>query len=1011
MNKRDAFFDACHQLGLESSKDLYAAYALGVCRRLLESMPEYSWITNAAKALRTLFEPGVGFDTVIGFSIKKESLTLAACETICTIAKDTSLYSFLRVYTPDLTGTPKSLYGILKTLSSAAKPMCDIVAVVQYMLVLRDGTRFEKDISLSSYNKYVDMFNSLSPVAKQMAGDTPMSYETYVNVSRARYNFLISTSPSAKEIINQLATFGMNSPPALAEVFGSATSFFNTHKKGIFSPYKYYGKVHALHPGLHAEDYEAIFNNIYSHIKEEEITASQFLEAAFRNAAVVSDERLEVHFCLPLFLKHNPQTLLAVNPSIPFLRQLIAKTDGRTTIYAAFSKEIYCDLLAADDSLKSSKVSFISYSSMSTQDAFPLFSAVCLFSIPPIPADTVKDVLSHMIPGASIYVLTASNTRNNYSQVFDESSAAIKVSSIHSFAPECSSTDPRRKILIEAHYLPPKPGERISVLFYEEDAKKAVCSKKAEISYEEWRSSETLAFIIAHQKQAPDENQRKASAEYRFSNEFSVWYSTFKDRNGTRYRFSLCQPLAKDVKHSRKGHGAIIPGTTKNKSFKSESEAEQFMAEQYLFDADIYSIASKMLQDQYPPQAFSQKKGTQKETTAVPHLSFKTFWYMFRSSFNRHREQIRDAMKELAYGEFDNMDIACISENDCVEAMKKFDCATEDHLEALWEALDLLLQFAVSQKYLQKNPIAKVFAARKHQEAEYAAVKSSLVRKSLTLDEAKQLVAFLLEQENNPYAAAVLLRQLTGMPAAEIAALRANDIIMHKNLSLYFFAVHATMKQGSSSPIPFDRREKYRRIPLVPLLEKILLPLRQDDASLPLLTDDGNQLSERKIREFSQVALRTIGIESDLIEVPQEDGNTRKADLGAYSMRSDFFRENFRIFAKEQCGFSVAECNYILGNVQQTTYASNYCDFANAFAQLKLQRKLCRAEALFRLPSITPHTVPTSKKALNFGAFSSAVHIDMDIITEDVPVDIAIQTNYGATFSVTAMEEGETNGR
>ena len=99
-----------------------------------------------------------------------------------------------------------------------------------------------------------------------------------------------------------------------------------------------------------------------------------------------------------------------------------------------------------------------------------------------------------------------------------------------------------------------------------------------------------------------------------------------------------------------------------------------------------------------------------------------------------------------------------------------------------------------------------------------------------------------------------------------------------------------------------------------------------------------------RIAKMSAELLKEVGIEEDIIIVPDNDGGTIETNLNRYC--GDIFRTNMEYYFREMASMNEDEISYLLGNSPVTVIGTNYVDLVNDALQYIMYVKSQRIYAL-----------------------------------------------------------------
>ena len=265
-----------------------------------------------------------------------------------------------------------------------------------------------------------------------------------------------------------------------------------------------------------------------------------------------------------------------------------------------------------------------------------------------------------------------------------------------------------------------------------------------------------------------------------------------------------------------------------------------------------------------------------------------------------------------------------------------------------------------------------------------------------------------------------ICRFFTGLEPNIVCALNWEDIHHISYTDVYQFWIYRQFRNDGYEPIPLERGEDYRRVPISKTLydklmerkKQILSKTGWDEKQLrsrqiiatddQLLNESEKLVNPRRVNYISRNAVKAIGIPEHVVDLPEYGDGTKETNLTFY--RGDIFRTNFHYRANFQCGFTDSEIRYALGLKQTTPFGKNYCDYLNSFSQVAMYQKLYRWDVL--LHDGTADTLPKSKQIrledeITLHTKDTKLKVALEIpLLEDEWYDVIIENHNGFTMQV-----------
>ena len=512
--------------------------------------------------------------------------------------------------------------------------------------------------------------------------------------------------------------------------------------------------------------------------------------------------------------------------------------------------------------------------------------------------------------------------------------------------------------------------------------------------------------------------KRKQSIRINFTPEIQVWYSWNNGRGRMSY---YGVSTLEQLKRNCSGHGRkakiIVPITAKS------------------YEDGVNRISKKLLDDIRLNQVIiSEMENEYKNNT---ELSLKSFWYCNRNEFLKcedYDDMVAQSLMEIKYiGEIKS-DALIRSESIVQEIEKATPGITKEKEMKLLKQVEFMVRKGIENERFQYQDVITYVNSLKRKRTRLQKVRSALIKKSYSLKEEKDMLCYIkahMATDITYLGAAISF--YTGMANCEIAALDWEDIhALEGSKSHHCFYVYKIKTQTGVELIEPDKKEHYRRIPIVNELEMLLDSQKPTDLKLKKDNTKKDNTSEKKKIEGTKIFSKMVKGESvrctpddikraknnteksiniePLIAEGNENGKGISTDLNQYN--GDRFRTNIRYRMLQTCAMTVAEVEYILGLKQDSTYARHYCDFTNNFVQISLQHKLERwaqthsAESSQGIMNVEiKNPVRTEIKGNNGSRVNT--EIDCTVVRNDIndnKTELTLQNTRGMNVFICRME-------
>lgn len=539
---------------------------------------------------------------------------------------------------------------------------------------------------------------------------------------------------------------------------------------------------------------------------------------------------------------------------------------------------------------------------------------------------------------------------------------------------------------------------------------------------------------------------RVASVSYEFTRDISIWFSkSYPSNNLGRPRIEAYVCEAAPYQKVQRGYtdkGSIIQGTKKHVSRLPDNNIFAWLEYEYPFSSLRPRHTGKELKEieVSGKNEYSLKPivDIREEIIAAyapllegKDISVKTFWYI--------RPDLEDLMSAEDYcmlGQIARSDIGyCrFSELDaerCEELLTRcFEGEPSDTLLNLFEIISFVIDEAVEFGYAKRNPIKEVIERTYLKDKLFAQVRAALVKKYFTADEmirAYKEIKKRLDQGKREYLG-VLIRLLTGLESNIVCALKYKNYICSEDYGIKQLLITCQLTNDGLNFKAFTKLEDYRKIPCMLILQKeldeqceiikTLIDEATDMMDLPILTTmdvakrgnrRGKHYAPKQLDKLCKEIFEIVGVTDRIIEIPDSNGGTKETNLSRYG--GDFFKENFRYWAREQGKLQKDEIQYLIGNKPATTFGRYYCDFLNDAIQLMMQVKLRRWEVMFSCPSLPNGKRWISKSCSAYerefaidGTHPLQLNVELLLDRDNKTITVEAISKFGVSVNVAPVE-------
>lgn len=747
---------------------------------------------------------------------------------------------------------------------------------------------------------------------------------------------------------------------------------------------------------------------------------TDFLEAVLVNEKN-DDSKIENDFVYSRFVERlaPDDDILVLNPSVDFLCQYPQELLGRTTFCVLNQPMAW--VLEHQFSAKFITISdFIDYCFSGRPAEPPRYSKILIFSRGLSDKDLDRAIFGAAMElkekGHFFAVLPSYFITQEY---FPEHlfGVAFSIQKIDLLPQNSFSSAPRKKVLIQCG---DAPSETIEIADYEffkgiDNKKylKRIFELPVILDADAVYTAKSIYTLYREKLQNAPTEYRGHPYSYEFTNEIQFWYTIANSprTKGPKVEAYTCYfPTEKQKKRRLLSRGKKIEGSYASVSKLNSVDEIETWCEMTLPYKE--RIREGVL------EAFKKNK----KLLYSGRVTLKTIWYLQLDLKKIKTSPTIDAEKDMFSSSVGKLflyeDVGKYEE----EMGKYCEGKTEAEQTQCWNILSNILDYAVKEGYCKFNQIEGIaLTFREKRDRSLENVRAALVKKTFILEEEKRLLNFLHEKiaTDSEYLC-VLIRFFTGLEPNIVSALTWGDIHRISNTEAYQLWIYQQYKNNGEELVPLESGEDYRRIPISETLYAALINRREDienrfglskkqlenaqiiASDKQFREENASIITPRKINELSRKAVKAIGIQEIVVDLPDDEYGTKETNLTKY--RGDIFRSNFRYRANILCGFTESEICYILGNRQSTPFGKNYCDYLNTFSQLGLYCKLRRWDVALRsyiqeLPQMQKVTVPRILPLECDGTKVNAV-LEMSLDEESREITVEINSSHGFSVQV-----------
>lgn len=462
---------------------------------------------------------------------------------------------------------------------------------------------------------------------------------------------------------------------------------------------------------------------------------------------------------------------------------------------------------------------------------------------------------------------------------------------------------------------------------------------------------ETIGFLEATAKQINSHEKIKynKAQQVSFAPDFKVYYTVTNHGKGRQAKCFFAKYLPPSKKHSsKKDYGAKIDRSRVTISAKDDVDLEKKIIADFLF-SDRF--------EKFREEAAKEIKLALKQGR-LTNISLFSFSFSYADAIKNYASIFDDS---FCFHAFDRTALGSLKLNEATQedferAISELIASVKIDSEKLYRQLEIVLNCAVKYSVLfnSRTPVFAYIETRKKQLQTKAQLREAFTKKTLTYEEEKSLISWLIKQiPQKPAYLGTMIKLLTGMTNPEVSMLTWGDFCKTEYSDYYHLKVTKQRNYKSLKEEDLSSPFKYRIVPIPIFLSNLIIAQRDrlqkrfkisfaNLMALPLITDSSESpidyCSPNKLRLNSNRALKKGALIPEyLVSYPESDG-TEEHDLSRYN--GDFFASNFKYHALNDAMMTQGEVSYILGLVPRDTFSKHYCDYTNPFLQIKLVEKL-----------------------------------------------------------------------
>ena len=540
-----------------------------------------------------------------------------------------------------------------------------------------------------------------------------------------------------------------------------------------------------------------------------------------------------------------------------------------------------------------------------------------------------------------------------------------------------------------------------------------------------YRSQEVQAYRITA-------GSREMAKEFRFSEEITVYYTASKAQG----KGSLPPRIEAYIRYPLCCKDESLRGTPIKSSFFRTSVVPIDAIDAWLNGMYLYGVRKR---GKYKEQSVrSVVSQVYQQAYEKQPLTLKTFFYIHPELRDKMPSVGLQRLSNIAYSDLGEVRLDQLSNTSILSALyQMYPPEAEDRaLKQAVNALSILFDSAIEHGNCCKNPLKSELQRWQWQAGRIRNVRDNLAKKSFTLEEGRRIFDALRQRltektDDGSMALGLMIRLLTGLACNIVSALQWRDFQKMSGFpgcdSLYQLSVRRQLSNDGAHYTPFEKAISYRVLPCPAILSNLLLAQKNrlmneqtaeaDLDSMPIIGKmrTGPSLQQQIIppRELSKAGktlMKSLCLPDDMIQIPNDANGTVESNLAFYF--GDIFCENHRHYCMTLCGFDEGEYAYWNGSQPPSTFAKNYCDYANPAAQLILSRKMERWGAALSASggqrACKQLTVPEVTQFAHTSEGYPTSRTEMELtVTACSPgtISLCVDAEYGFDVSLSAIQE------
>ena len=539
-------------------------------------------------------------------------------------------------------------------------------------------------------------------------------------------------------------------------------------------------------------------------------------------------------------------------------------------------------------------------------------------------------------------------------------------------------------------------------------------------------AGEAIDFFDAYTKQ----NSLKEKATYNkaqqvsFAPDFNVYYTVTDHGKGKQAKCFFAKYLLPSKKKSgKKDYGKKIDESRVTISAKDDDSLSEKIMEDFPFSEKFEKLrveAAKEIQ-------LALKEGR------LTNISLFSFAFAYADDITRYANtfDFNFCYHALSRTSLGSLILNEATQDDFESVISELTASVKIDVEKLYRQLEIILNCAVKNVVMNdgRHPIFASIEAGKKKAQTKAELRDALTKKTLTFEEEKRLISWLVKHiPEKPAYLGTIIRLFTGMTNPEVSMLTWEDFCKTEYSDCFHLKVTKQRNYKNLKEEELSSQFKYRIVPLPTLLSDLMIAQReriQKKFSVPFaslmdfpIVSAGNEnytdyCTPNKLRLNANKALKEgAKIPENLVFFSETDG-AGEHDLSRYN--GDFFVSNFKFHALNDAMMTQGEVAYILGSVPHDTFSKHYCDYTHPFLQMKLVSKLTDWCSLYTdwegKPLMKTGTTQSDVKSRNItflpynsGCVSAQIQLSVKEKCSSA-IEITVAGNRGITGTATVYEE------